>query len=355
MWARRELLILSRGPIFNCSSVSPFFVNTLRTFTTTTRSRSPFKKSNKKPKIEIKRPPKKIRELKKAEREQINEDQPYEYAKVLRKEPVKKEKKETESNTPLKHDTQKIRENNRVRKAGVAGETFNKIKWWRVAPSDDGLRLDRFIQLQCPNISFTIANQLMRKGKITVGNRETREKSTVITNKSLKGNRRLLPGEYIHINFDCIPLKTSNLSKAERLRHHISKEQIENIRSMVIYRDKNFMAINKPSGMPVQGDGIDIVSLLPFLQDFPNDCADEIPRLVHRIDKVRLSLNSCSTQFIHPRISIRTQAEFYCWPELVLLLFIWARCSGSLCFDSFPVFPCLFIIFFFRLQIEQRD
>ena len=174
---------------------------------------------------------------------------------------------------------------NRIRKSGVEGETFKKIKWWRIAPSDDGLRLDRFIQLQCPYISFAICNQLIRKKKITLGNRPTREACTKISDKSLHGGQRLLPGEYVHINFDCLTDKRDRGTKAERMRHHISKEQIENVRRMVIYRDEHFLALNKPSGLPVQGDGLDIVSLLPYLQEFPNDCANEIPRLVHRLDK----------------------------------------------------------------------
>ena len=174
---------------------------------------------------------------------------------------------------------------NRLRKAGVEGESFRKIKWWRVAPSDEGLRLDRFIQLQCPYISFAICNQLIRKKKITMGNRQTRETSTKLSDRSLNGAQRLLPGEYIHLNFDCLSDKRDRGTKADRMRHHISQEQINNVRSLVIYRDEHFLALNKPSGMPVQGDGLDLVSMLPYLQEFPGDCANEIPRLVHRLDK----------------------------------------------------------------------
>ena len=41
---------------------------------------------------------------------------------------------------------------NRLRKAGVAGESFRKIKWWRVAPSDEGMRLDRFMSSQTDEV-----------------------------------------------------------------------------------------------------------------------------------------------------------------------------------------------------------
>lgn len=177
---------------------------------------------------------------------------------------------------------------NRIRQGGVIGESFKKIKWWRTAPSDEGLRLDRFIQLQSPTIHFKTCNMLIRRNKITVGNRKTREDSTRLLSKSgLGGDYRIRPGEYIHINFDCLADRRTKGSKAERMKSHISQDQINNIRSLVIYRDQHFLALNKPSGLPVQGDGLDLVSMLPYLQEFPGDCANEIPRLVHRLDKVR--------------------------------------------------------------------
>lgn len=65
----------------------------------------------------------------------------------------------------------------------------------------------------------------------------------------------------------------------------MNDEEIKKIGSLVLYKDKHILAINKPSGLACQGgSGVkdDVTRYLSGLQfDFP-----EKPRLVHRIDMV---------------------------------------------------------------------
>jgi hypothetical protein len=73
----------------------------------------------------------------------------------------------------------------------------------------------------------------------------------------------------------------------------VKDQHIEDIRASILFQDEYFLAINKPSGVSVQGGSkvkFHIAGLLPYLQ-FD---AEEPPRLVHRLDQVNTSfLPSC--------------------------------------------------------------
>lgn len=65
----------------------------------------------------------------------------------------------------------------------------------------------------------------------------------------------------------------------------MSDEEIKLAQSWVIYKDKRVLALNKPSGLPVQG-GSDVGDnhLGKYLNALKFD-KEEPPRLVHRLDK----------------------------------------------------------------------
>ncbi len=65
----------------------------------------------------------------------------------------------------------------------------------------------------------------------------------------------------------------------------MSEADTKLIQSLVIYKDDNFIAINKPSGIATQGGTNTprhIDGMLAALKEFPGD---ECPRLVHRLDR----------------------------------------------------------------------
>lgn len=135
-----------------------------------------------------------------------------------------------------------------------------------VTPDEAGMRLDRWFKAQYPNLPFGRLAKLMRTGQVRLNGKRT------------KGADRLQTGDEIRIP----PIKAGSQPQKPR---PLKKEEKNEIQSLVIYRDPDFMVLNKPSGLAVQGgskttDHVD--RLLPALQG-PRDKTP--PRLVHRLDK----------------------------------------------------------------------
>jgi len=61
--------------------------------------------------------------------------------------------------------------------------------------------------------------------------------------------------------------------------------EVEELQSSVIYKDPHIIAINKPSGLSVQG-GTKVTKYLAALLPYIQFEAEEPPRLIHRLDMV---------------------------------------------------------------------
>ncbi len=139
----------------------------------------------------------------------------------------------------------------------------------KVQENEDGMRLDRWYKIHFPEVSFGYLQKLLRKGQIRVdGSR-------------VKSNTRLEAGQTVRIP----PVKaSSNNETREPGQKRISKADIEYVQNLVIHKDNDIIAINKPSGLAVQG-GTKTERHLDGLLDALKFEADERPRLVHRLDK----------------------------------------------------------------------
>ena len=140
------------------------------------------------------------------------------------------------------------------------------VEMIKVKDIDDGMRLNRWFLKYYPNITMGRLQKLLRTKQIKVdGSR---------AETSLK----LVAGQIIRIP----PLKNDE-AEPEKSKILLPKE-IEFMQSLVIFKDDNIIAINKPSGLAVQG-GTNTRFHVDGLLDALIFEKEERPRLVHRIDK----------------------------------------------------------------------
>ncbi|RIA98939.1 pseudouridine synthase [Glomus cerebriforme] len=86
---------------------------------------------------------------------------------------------------------------------------------------------------------------------------------------------------YLHLQ---TKLPTSAIQKKIRKNESFSEKEIESIRSMIIYKDDEILAINKPQGLATQGGPKTLKHVDGLLHALQFDYPDP-PRLVHRLDK----------------------------------------------------------------------
>lgn len=135
----------------------------------------------------------------------------------------------------------------------------------RVKDQDDGMRLNRWFLKYYPNLPLSRLQKLLRTKQVKVDG------------KKAEVSLKLQAGWEVRIP----PLDDKT---QEKEKDFVSDKNKELIQSLVIYKDDNIIALNKPSGMAVQGGTNTfhhIDAMLPALKYEK----EEAPKLVHRIDK----------------------------------------------------------------------
>lgn len=151
---------------------------------------------------------------------------------------------------------------------------------------DADRRLDSVV-LEHLDISRPILMKLIRK-KIICLHRGMFEKekdsmAKQVVSITSGGGTRLLQGDLISIYRMRVPLKRS---QNEVFKHQITNNQIQAIHNLIIYKDKEIIAINKPSGLAVHS-GPDIkIHLESHLPALKMDNYPEDPRIIHRLDRM---------------------------------------------------------------------
>lgn len=135
-----------------------------------------------------------------------------------------------------------------------------------ISEDDDGQRLDRWLKKHYPDFAFGQLQKILRTGQLRVDG------------KRAKGETRLVKGQTIRI-------PPQLLAPAPERKKGLSPRDIDFIKSLVIYKEQHVMALNKPSGLAVQG-GSKIERHVDGLLDGLKDSEDAPrPRLVHRLDR----------------------------------------------------------------------
>ncbi len=152
-----------------------------------------------------------------------------------------------------------------------------------VAGADDDLRLDRWFKLHFPDVGFGHLQKLLRSGQVRVNGAR------------VKAAHRLAAGDEVRVppalrvprqdETDAgleadVTVRAPNADAAPAL----SAADTAFMQGLVIHRDADVIAINKPCGLPVQG-GTRTLRHVDGLLDALQFDAPERPRLVHRLDK----------------------------------------------------------------------
>ncbi len=136
-----------------------------------------------------------------------------------------------------------------------------------VTHEETGMRLDRWFRAHYPDLKHGQLQKLLRSGQVRVDGGRA------------KANARLEAGQTVRVP----PMKLERPA-ADARRPAITRDDIRFIQGLVIHKDDQVLALNKPPGLAVQG-GTKTQRHVDGLLDGLKFKASERPRLVHRLDK----------------------------------------------------------------------
>jgi 23S rRNA pseudouridine955/2504/2580 synthase len=136
-----------------------------------------------------------------------------------------------------------------------------------ITEDEADLRLDRWFRRHFPGIQQGRLEKLLRTGQIRVDG------------KRVKAGLRLAPGQVVRI-----PPGIDAQEPRRDERPPVRDADAQFVQSLVIHRDEDVIAINKPPGLAVQG-GTGTPRHLDGMLDALRFEAEERPRLVHRLDR----------------------------------------------------------------------
>jgi 23S rRNA pseudouridine955/2504/2580 synthase len=132
-------------------------------------------------------------------------------------------------------------------------------------------RVDRYLRRIYPGLTQGILEKMLRGGKIRLNGAKT------------QSSGRLKMGDKIEFLEDMSKYKIASFKKEAKIAHYEVSDVNELIDS-IIYKDNQFMAINKPFGLAVQGGSKISKHIDAMLDELKFELLTK-PKLVHRLDK----------------------------------------------------------------------
>lgn len=139
-----------------------------------------------------------------------------------------------------------------------------------VKDTEQDWRLDKWFKVHFPGLNYGRLSKILRKGEVRVNG------------KRVKAGFRLETG--MEIRLPPLGKVERTVSKQVHKRINISDEDVELMRSMVIYQDDSVIVLNKTPGLAVQG-GTNTKRHIDGMLDALKGEKPERPKLVHRLDK----------------------------------------------------------------------
>jgi len=142
---------------------------------------------------------------------------------------------------------------------------MREVRTLYVDAGEDGVRLDRWFKRRWPHLNHIQIQKLVRSGQIRVDGARA------------KADTRLTVGAMVRVP----PLPDA--PEPGEKRQGLSDRDIAYARSLVLYEDDEVLALNKPSGLAVQGGTKTTRHVDRLLSAWGEGL--ERPRLVHRLDR----------------------------------------------------------------------
>ncbi len=139
-----------------------------------------------------------------------------------------------------------------------------------VDADEDDTRLDRWLKRKFHGITQIQIEKALRKGEIRVDGAR------------VKSNTRVKAGQTVRVPPMAPP--PSETEGEERPRARVKASDADLMRALVIYEDDEVIALNKPSGIAVQGGTGTTRHIDALSRALVPDTAEK-PRLVHRLDR----------------------------------------------------------------------
>ncbi len=143
----------------------------------------------------------------------------------------------------------------------------NNLTEWKITEEFNNQRIDYWLKKKISFIPYPTLCKFIRKGIVRVNGKRIKNSSILNTGDIIKFSRFI----------------TNNDDHSKNIIHYNNKF-FEFIRSLVLFKDKHLIVLNKPSGLAVQG-GSKIKLNVDLLLDSLKYDLEFKPRLVHRIDK----------------------------------------------------------------------
>lgn len=144
----------------------------------------------------------------------------------------------------------------------LTAKSIQKPYFLEIAPDREGQRIDNFLLSQLKGVPKSHIYRILRKGEVRV-------------NKGrVKADYRLKPGDLVRIP----PIR-----QTEKENGQPADNQLELIKSRIIYEDKKLIVINKPAGMAVHGGSGISFGVIEAMRALRPD--DPFFELVHRLDR----------------------------------------------------------------------
>ncbi|MDR2416906.1 MAG: RluA family pseudouridine synthase [Holosporales bacterium] len=146
----------------------------------------------------------------------------------------------------------------------------------KVIPSEEGVRLQRWMQQHYPALAYSVFQKCLRQGRILVNGVPVRSNVSLCSNQDIQ-------------LVDC-RMQQENRSTSDPIAHRNHLEAlVYQLRTLVCHEETRFLALNKPVGFAVQG-GSKIHHSIDTLLRASFIVTGERLLLVHRLDQMTSGL-----------------------------------------------------------------
>jgi 23S rRNA pseudouridine955/2504/2580 synthase len=152
------------------------------------------------------------------------------------------------------------------------------IKPMKIKVDDIGRRLDQVLSDRLENATFGVIQKLCRKGQIR------------LDGKRVKGSERVMMDQEIRIPpalvFGEPQREDGDTTRDKKGSYDLNSKELRDLENDIIFEDDSLVVVNKPYGLPVQAGSGHSKSLDRMMVSlFQKRGIEEMPRLVHRLDK----------------------------------------------------------------------